>query len=196
MLGFEVFLSLQALSDTSVITCHCNPLEWLMSYIALWEQKSPALDCTLQPPLTCSDITRAPVERVVDPGARFLSCFSSSLTRVIPPFAVRRGPFVVRLCASRDVPQINAGMARKRIKWMLSRGFFERGSVWIELDLKLKSWSDARRWESYVEGPEGGNGLWPCGQRVVRVETVHTACSASTWPVNRKKSTGVKLYFF
>ncbi|KAA0714224.1 Cytosolic carboxypeptidase 6 [Triplophysa tibetana] len=45
------------------------------------------------------------------------------LTRVIPPFAVRRGPFVVRLCASRDVAQINAGMARLEIvnDWMCRR---------------------------------------------------------------------------
>lgn len=103
-----VLLSLHlssALSDTSVITCHCNPLEWLASYSALWEPKSLR-------PLIAHFISHLQTQFllwIAWSGLLTQPCTFPFLSPLVwhplsPWLWLRHGPFTVRLCAVSDLP--------------------------------------------------------------------------------------------
>lgn len=103
-----VLLSLHlfsALSDTSVITYHCNPLEWLASYSALREPKS------LRPLIAhfSSHLQAQFWLGIAQSGLLTQPCtFAFFSPLVWPPLSpwlwLRHSPFTVRLCSGPDLP--------------------------------------------------------------------------------------------
>ncbi len=102
-----VLLSLHlssAPSDTSVITCHCNPLEWLASYSAMWEPKYLR-------PLIAHFSFHLQAEiwlRITYSGllirARTFSSLSPPVWPLLSPrLWLRHGPFTVRICGGPDL---------------------------------------------------------------------------------------------